>query len=320
MSSSYWDPNTAIVPFILDNMDPSNDSSIGERLKSRRATRSDRRCLRDTVKTEGPDSTKDPTIDPKKNHKSSITSNSVAQISRTFGLPLSGLRIPNAAERPKDGVPEEIVVYEALFSYGFRGTVPSLVVEVSRYLGLSPDIGHLNKDDEAAGKRTIKQLLEIPSERRSLEFLFIHLVLERNTIWDCNMSESQRASAHDSFEFFLVASGKLAEMGSSAHAPENQVTVTEFPRGGTRPVGKRKVERSPGDPIESQRVKVSPFLVGEIGGSHSFSWVEDMKNKLLSWDMEAIAGGGVELAADEVCRTLLKIKILTYLKISPCIT
>ncbi|CAN8320495.1 unnamed protein product [Cochlearia groenlandica] len=137
MSSSHWDPNIAIVPFVLENMDPSSDSSVGKRLKSRRATGFDHPCIRETVKAEGFDSAEDLSIDLKKNPKSSITSNSVAQISRTFGLPLSGLRIPSAAERPTDAGPEEIVVYEALFSYGFRRIVPSLVAEVSRNLGLS---------------------------------------------------------------------------------------------------------------------------------------------------------------------------------------
>ncbi|CAN8242080.1 unnamed protein product [Cochlearia groenlandica] len=328
-------------------MDPITDSSVRERLKSRRATRSDRHCIRETFKAEGFASVKDSLIDPKKNPISSITYNLVAHISRTFGLPLSGLRIPSAAERPTDVGPEEIVVYEALFSYDFRGIVPSLVAEVSRYLGLSSgqlfpmvwrmlmalevmgdlnsievsvasvlyafyfkpyaDIGHLSKGDDAAGKRTIEELLEIHSERRSLEFLSSHLALERNVIWDCNMSESQRASAPNPFELFLAASGKLAEMGSSAPASESHVRVIEVPKGGIVAVGKRKVEHTPGDRMESQRENISSFSVGEIGSSHSSSWVEEMKNKLLSWDMEAIAEGGAGLATDEVCRTLLKV-------------
>ncbi|CAN8319538.1 unnamed protein product [Cochlearia groenlandica] len=138
MSSHHWDPNNAIVPFVLENMDPANDSSVRKRLKSWRATGSDHRCIRESTKTEGSDSVKDSSTDPKKNPKSSITSSSVAQISRTFGLPLSGLRIPSAAERLTDAGPDEIAVYEALFSYNFLGVVPSLVAEVSRYFGLSP--------------------------------------------------------------------------------------------------------------------------------------------------------------------------------------
>ncbi|CAN8242609.1 unnamed protein product [Cochlearia groenlandica] len=298
MSSSHWDPNSDIVPFVLENMDSVNDSSVVERLKSRRASRSDRRCIRETI-------------------------------SRTFGLPLSGLRIPSAAERLKDASPEDIVVYEALFSYGFRGIVPSLVAEVSRYLGISSGqiypmvsrmlmalevmgdlnsievsvasvlyafyfkpyagdinrynlqprrnlalvtnseigdqcvsekswrhIGHLNKGEEAARKRIIEQLLELLSEQRSLEFLSSRLSLERSAIWDCNMSTSQRASAPDPFELFLAASGKLAEMGSSAPASESQVRTTEISRGGTLAADKRKAEHSPGGRMESQREKV----------------------------------------------------------------
>ncbi|CAN8319948.1 unnamed protein product [Cochlearia groenlandica] len=234
MSSFHWDPNTAIVPFDPEAINISNDSSVGERLKSRRSTRSDRCCLLDAVKIEDSGSSQDPPADPKKNPKSFITSNSVAQISRTFGLPLSFLRIPNASDRPMDVGPEEIAVYEAMFN-----------------------IGHLNKGDDVAGKRTIEQLLEIPYERRSLEFLSSHLALERNAIWDCNMSESQRASAPDPFELFLAASGKLAKMGGSAPASESQVKVTEVPRCGTMAVGKRKAGRSPCDPAESRRVMFS---------------------------------------------------------------
>ncbi|CAN8243288.1 unnamed protein product [Cochlearia groenlandica] len=369
MSSLDWDPTTAIVSFDPEAMNLSNDSSVGERLKSRRSTRSDRRCLRDAIKIEDSGSSQDPPIDSKKNPKSSTTMNSVTQISRTFGLPLSCLRIPNAAERPMDAGPEEIAVYEALFSYGFRGIVPSLVAAVSRYLGLSPgqlspmvwrmlmalevmgnlnsievsvasvlyafyfkpyagdinryhlhprrnlalvtnpeiDIGHLNKGDDAAGKKIIEQLLEIPSEWRSLEFLSSHLALEHSAIWDCNMSESRRASAPDPFELFLAASGKLAEMGGSVAASESQAKLNEVPRSGTVAAGKRKDGRSPCGPVEGRRVKVSPSSGGELGSSQSSSRVGKMKSKLLSWDMESIAEGSAELAADEVCRSLLKV-------------
>ncbi|CAN8287736.1 unnamed protein product [Cochlearia groenlandica] len=122
---------------------------------------------------------------------------------------------------------------------------------------LSDDIGHLKKSDDVVGKRIIEQLLEIPFERRSLEFLSSHLALERNAIWDCNMSESQRASVPDPFELFLAASEKLAEMGSSALASEIQVMTTEISRGGTLVADKRRVEHNPDDRIESQRVMFS---------------------------------------------------------------
>ncbi|CAN8318991.1 unnamed protein product [Cochlearia groenlandica] len=60
-------------------------------------------------------------------------------------------------------------------------------IKLPIYDGLSEigdqDIGHLNIGDGAAGKRTIKQLLEIPSEQRSIEFLSSHLALERSAIW-----------------------------------------------------------------------------------------------------------------------------------------
>ncbi|CAN8241836.1 unnamed protein product [Cochlearia groenlandica] len=207
MSSLHWDPNTSIVLFVLENMDPANDSSIGERLKSRRATRSDH-------------------------------------------------------------------------------------------------IDHLNKGEDAAGKQTIKQLMELPSERRSLKFLSSHLALERSAIWgkslfhslsfslvtilkmthcflDYNMSESQRASAPGPFELFLDAYGKLAEMGSSAPASECLVRITEVPRGGILAAGKRIVEHSLGDRMESRRKKVSPFSAGETGTSHSYSWTEFLDVRLL---------------------------------------
>ncbi|CAN8271881.1 unnamed protein product, partial [Cochlearia groenlandica] len=135
----------------------------------------------------------------------------------------------------------------------------------------------------------------------------------------CNFSESQRASAPDPFELFLAASGKLAEMGGSAPASESQVKVTEIPRSGTVATCKRKADRSPCDAAESQRVKVSLSSGGELGSSQSSSWVEKMKSKLLTWDMEAIAEGGTGLAAGEVYRTLLKVKIFIYLKIFLCI-
>ncbi|CAN8289106.1 unnamed protein product [Cochlearia groenlandica] len=145
-------------------------------------------------------------IDPKKNSKSAIPSNSVAQISRTFGLPLSGLRIPRAAERSTDVGPEEIVlspmVWRMLMALEVMGELNSIEVSVAI------DIGHLNKGEDVVGKRTIEQLLELPSERRSLEFLSNHLALERSAIWDCNLSESQRVFSPDPFEFFLAASGK----------------------------------------------------------------------------------------------------------------
>ncbi|CAN8255080.1 unnamed protein product [Cochlearia groenlandica] len=121
------------------------------------------------------------------------------------------------------------------------------------------------------------------------------------------MSESQRASAPDPFELFLVASGKLAEMGGSVITSESQAKVTEVPRSGTVAAGKRKVGRSPCGPVESRRVKVSPSSGGELDSSQSSSWVDKMKNKLLAWDMEAIAEGSAELDADEVCRSLLKV-------------
>ncbi|CAN8306663.1 unnamed protein product [Cochlearia groenlandica] len=128
------------------------------------------------------------------------------------------------------------------------------------------------------------------------------------------MSESQRASAPDPFEIFLVASGKLAEMGGSATASESQAKVTEVPRSGKVAAGKRKAGRSPYGPMESRRVKVSPSSGGELGSSQSSSWVDKMKSKLLSWDMEAIAEGSAELAADEVCRSLLKDEDVKSLK------
>ncbi|CAN8320277.1 unnamed protein product [Cochlearia groenlandica] len=121
------------------------------------------------------------------------------------------------------------------------------------------------------------------------------------------MSKSQRASAPDPFELFLAASGKLAEMGGSATASESQAKVTEVSRSETVAAGKRKAGRSPCDPAESRRVKVSASSGGELGSSLFSSWVGKMKSKLLTWDMEAIAEGGAELATDEVCRTLLKV-------------
>ncbi|CAN8289663.1 unnamed protein product [Cochlearia groenlandica] len=66
------------------------------------------------------------------------------------------------------------------------------------------------------------------------------------------MYESQRASSTDPFELFLVASGKLAEIGSSVSASESQVRVTKVPRGGTVAADKRKAEHSP---VVAWRVK-----------------------------------------------------------------
>ncbi|CAN8272368.1 unnamed protein product [Cochlearia groenlandica] len=81
MSSLHWNPNTAIVPFVLENMDPANDSSVGKRLKSRR--------LRDL------------TVD------TSETRPKLRDLILTFELPLSDLRIPSAAERLTDAGLEE---------------------------------------------------------------------------------------------------------------------------------------------------------------------------------------------------------------------
>ncbi|CAN8320063.1 unnamed protein product [Cochlearia groenlandica] len=120
------------------------------------------------------------------------------------------------------------------------------------------------------------------------------------------MSESQRASAPDPFEFFLAASGKLAEMGGSATASESKAKVTEVPRSSTVAAGKRKAGRSSCDPAESRRIKISPSSGGELGSYQSFSWVEKMKSKFLTLNMEAIAEGSAELAADEVCHSLFK--------------
>ncbi|CAN8289064.1 unnamed protein product [Cochlearia groenlandica] len=223
---------------------------------------------------------KNSSIDPKKNPKSTITSKSVAQISRTFELPLSGLRISSAAERPTDFVLEEIVlspmVWRMLMALEVMGELNSIEVSVAICLAIKASprrvgvvafcsyIDHLNKGEDVVGNQTIEQLLELPSEWRSLEFLSNHLALERSAIWDCNMSESQRIFAPDPFEFFLAASGKLAEMGSSAHVSESQVRTSEVPRGGTVAADKRIAEDNPGDRMESRKAKVPPFSAADV--------------------------------------------------------
>ncbi|KAF3562352.1 hypothetical protein DY000_02015482 [Brassica cretica] len=94
------------------------------------------------------------------------------------------IRIPGPIERVSDFEVDEVPVYEVFFESGFRDQVPSLVVKVSEALEIS--LGQLNPPswrtltalqnlgeleeipsmDPSLGEKTIKQVLELPIERR----------------------------------------------------------------------------------------------------------------------------------------------------------
>ena len=58
---------------------------------------------------------------------------------KSYSLPSSVvLRIPEPSERASNGTPEEIAIYEAFFESGFRGDVPSLIVDLCRFFRISP--------------------------------------------------------------------------------------------------------------------------------------------------------------------------------------
>ncbi|KAF3566482.1 hypothetical protein DY000_02014466 [Brassica cretica] len=88
-----------------------------------------------------------------------------------------------------------------------RDRVPSLVAKVSEALDISP--GQLNPPswgrrdipsvDLSLGEKTIKQVLELPIERRQVPFLVSKDALERCSIWD-NMSGSKGEEAQAEYK------------------------------------------------------------------------------------------------------------------------
>ncbi|CAN8255370.1 unnamed protein product [Cochlearia groenlandica] len=278
------------------------------------------------VKIEEPDLTQSTTVDRKKNPKSLLTFGSVAQISRAFGLPFSALRIPSVYERPTSDGTEDIVVYESLFSYGFSGIVPSPIATVSRHFDLSP------RQLSPMAWRML-MTLEVLGELNSIEvtvasvlyaFYFkpyagdighYHLHPRCNLSLIVNFEVDDQSVSEKSWRrrYLFLSVGPSPNFPTTwSHSGGWLRWGAPFPclrvsKGGVAAVGKGTAKDTLDSRAESRKVKTSPISIGEVGSSYSLTMVEEMKSKLLSWVLEAIAEDGVGRAANEVYRTLLKV-------------